>query len=43
VGALQPITVPAGTYLARVRVDAAESLLTLDASGAYNGPLITIP
>jgi hypothetical protein len=36
-------SVPAGKYLARVRVDVAESRLTLDASGKFNGPLVSIP
>jgi len=36
-------TVPAGTYLARVRVDEAESRLDTDASGKFSGPLVTIP
>jgi hypothetical protein len=35
--------VPAGTYLARVRVDEAESGLEPGASGKYSGPLVTIP
>lgn len=43
VGSQQAVTVPPGVYLARVRVDAAESLLTVDASGTFNGPTITIP
>jgi hypothetical protein len=33
---------PSGTYLARIRVDSAESRLTVDAAGAFNGPLVTI-
>jgi Pvc16 N-terminal domain len=36
-------SVPSGDYLARVRVDVAESRLTLDASGKFNGPLVSIP
>jgi hypothetical protein len=36
------VSVPHGTYLARVRVDTAESRLTLDASGTFNGPQVTI-
>jgi hypothetical protein len=36
-------SVPAGTYLARVRVDSAESRLTVDSSGAFNGPLVIVP
>lgn len=36
------VSVPSGTYLARVRVDTAESRLTVDASGRFNGPQITI-
>jgi hypothetical protein len=35
--------VPSGTYLARVRVDEAESALDRDASGNFSGPLVTIP
>jgi hypothetical protein len=34
--------IPAGTYLARVRVDGAESGLTVDASGTFNGPSIIL-
>jgi hypothetical protein len=34
--------VPSGTYLARVQVDSAESPLTVDASGTFNGPTVTI-
>ncbi len=33
--------VAAGSYLARLRVDAGTSPLTQDASGAFNGPLVT--
>jgi Pvc16 N-terminal domain len=36
------VSVPNGIYLARVRVDTAESRLSVDASGTFNGPLITI-
>lgn len=36
-------SVPSGSYLARVRVDAAESRLTVDASGTFNGPLVNVP
>jgi hypothetical protein len=36
------VSVPPGTYLARVRVDTAESRLTVDASGTFNGPQVTI-
>lgn len=43
VGSNPPVSVPPGTYLARVRVDTAESPLTVDAAGAFNGPLVTIP
>jgi hypothetical protein len=35
--------VPSGTYLARVRVDEAESRIQTDASGRFSGPLVTIP
>ena len=37
------VSVPPGAYLARVRVDTAESRLTVDASGRFNGPQVTIP
>lgn len=43
VGSNPPISVPSGTYLARVRVDTAESPLDVDAAGAFSGPLVTIP
>ena len=33
--------VAAGTYLARLRVDAGTSPLTVDAAGTFNGPLVT--
>lgn len=33
--------VAAGSYLARLRVDAGTSPLTVDAGGAFNGPLVT--
>jgi hypothetical protein len=36
------VSVPQGTYLARVRVDTAESRLTVDSSGAFDGPQVTI-
>jgi len=36
-------SVPHGTYLARVRVDTAESRLTVNPSGTFDGPQITIP
>jgi len=35
-------SVPPGSYLARVRVDAAESRLTVNASGTFNGPLVEV-
>jgi hypothetical protein len=35
--------VQAGTYLARVQVDGAESPLGTDADGVYNSPQLTIP
>jgi hypothetical protein len=35
--------VPAGTYLARVRVDEAESKIQTNATGRFSGPLVTIP
>jgi hypothetical protein len=31
-----------GTYLARVRIDGAESRLTLNAAGTYDGPTFTV-
>lgn len=34
---------PAGEYLARVRVDGAESALAQDADGAFTGPTVTVP
>jgi hypothetical protein len=34
--------VPPGTYFARVRVDSADSRLSVDASGKFNGPLVTV-
>jgi hypothetical protein len=33
---------PAATFLVRVRVDGAESALTVDADGRYTGPTVTI-
>jgi hypothetical protein len=36
------VSVPPGTYLVRVRVNTAESRLTTDASGTFNGPEVTI-
>ncbi len=33
---------PAATYLARVRVDGAESALTVGADGRYDGPTVTV-
>lgn len=35
--------VVAGTYLVRVRVDGAESVLDVDAAGTYNAPSVVIP
>lgn len=35
--------VRAGTYLARVQVDGADSPLTIDGAGYFVGPLVTIP
>jgi hypothetical protein len=32
-----------GSYLARVRVNGAESALTVDPSGKYSGPIVTLP
>jgi len=34
--------VAAGDYLIRVQVDAAQSALTVDGSGTYNGPMVTV-
>jgi uncharacterized protein (TIGR03437 family) len=34
---------PAATYLARLRVDGAESALTVDGAGRYSGPSVVIP
>ena len=42
VGALEPVSVPPGSYLARVRVDDAESLLTQSPQNTFSGPLVTI-
>jgi Pvc16 N-terminal domain len=36
------LPVPAGTYLARINVDAAASALDVDASGTFNGPTVTV-
>jgi hypothetical protein len=38
-----PVTVSAGDYLVRVRVDEAESLLQLLPDGSLTGPLVTVP
>jgi Pvc16 N-terminal domain len=35
--------VPTGTYLARVQIDGAESLLTTNASGQFIGPTVNMP
>jgi hypothetical protein len=35
-------SVPSGTYLARVQVDSAVSRLTVDASGKFNGPTVSV-
>lgn len=40
--ALPVLRVPAGTYLLRVQVDAAESPLTLAADGTFAGPTVVI-
>jgi hypothetical protein len=37
------VSVPSGAYLARVRVDTAESRLTMNQSGTFEGPQVTIP
>ena len=34
--------VPAGTYLARLQFDGAQSLLAVDATGAFSGPRVTV-
>lgn len=36
-------TLPAGQYLVRLAVDGAESLLTTDGAGAFDGPTIAVP
>ena len=41
-GAGATLTVPPGTYLARIKVDAADSPLTVDSSGTFNGPTVTV-
>ena len=35
-------SVPPGVYLARVRVDSAESRLTVNAAGTFDGPQIIV-
>jgi len=35
-------SIPPGAYLARVRVDGAESRLEVDSCGKFNGPIVTI-
>jgi hypothetical protein len=35
-------SIPPGAYLARVRVDGAESRLEVDGSGKFSGPIVTI-
>jgi hypothetical protein len=35
-------SVPAGTYLARIQVDSAESRLTVDATGKFDGPTVNV-
>lgn len=42
VGSTDTVSVPAGSYLARIRVDAAESRLETGASGGFAGPIVTI-
>jgi hypothetical protein len=47
-GAIENLTIPinnvrAGTYLARIRVDGAESPLLTDEAGRYNAPQVSIP
>jgi hypothetical protein len=41
-GAGATLTVPTGIYLARIKVDAADSLLTVDSSGTFNGPTVSV-
>lgn len=36
-------SIPAGAYLARIRVDGAESRLVVDSTGRYSGPTANIP
>jgi Pvc16 N-terminal domain len=36
-------SIPSGNYLARVRVDGAESPLEVDSSGRFTGPIVTLP
>ena len=36
-------SIPPGTYLARVRVDGAESRLVVDASGKFIDPIVRVP
>jgi hypothetical protein len=38
----QGASIPTGSYLARIRVDDAESMLVVAASGTFAGPLVTI-
>lgn len=40
--AADSVTVPSGSYLARVRVDSAESRLEIGPSGGFAGPIVTI-
>jgi hypothetical protein len=35
--------VPTGNYLVRVQIDGAESLLTVDATGNFTGPMVAMP
>jgi hypothetical protein len=35
--------VPTGSYMTRIQIDGAESVLTLDSSGNFTGPLVSIP
>jgi hypothetical protein len=41
-GATEPLSVPSGTYLARVRVDTAESPLETGPSGGFTGPIVSV-
>ena len=42
IGATEPLAVPPGAYLARVRVDTAESPLETGPAGGFTGPIVTV-